>query len=161
VWHLLLAALPLSWVPGESTGFKRFISSEVNSSPSEYFFPSHVLHHSSSFPQSFKLSINPVSIQIPTVVYNALSVIAASDHDSPRESGSITVNTHTAMMLPRFLKRVIIEGFAKKSRRGRQQQHLLNSFSLLLGRLSFQRGSSEVIFDILLDRRIKQEVFST
>jgi hypothetical protein len=65
------------------------------------------------------------------------------------------------MMLPRFLKRVIIEGFAKKSRRGRQQQHLLNSFSLLLGRLSFQRGSSEVIFDILLDRRIKQEVVSS
>jgi hypothetical protein len=64
-------------------------------------------------------------------------------------------------MLPRFLKQEIIEGFGKKSRRGRQQQHLLNSFSLLLGRLSFQRGSIEVIFDILLDRRIKQEVFSS
>jgi hypothetical protein len=62
-------------------------------------------------------------------------------------------------MLPRFLKRVIIEGSVSKSRRGRQQQHLLNPFSLLLGRLSFQRGSSEVIFDVLLDRRIKQDVF--
>lgn len=109
----------------------------------------------------FKLSIKPVSVQIPTVVYIALSVIAASDHDSPREPGSITVNTHTAMMLPRFLKRVTIECFAKRSRRGRQQQRLLDSFSLLPGRLSFQRGSSEVIFDILLDRRIKQEVFSS
>jgi hypothetical protein len=64
-------------------------------------------------------------------------------------------------MLPRFLKRVIVKGFAIKSRRGRQQQHLLSSFSLLLGKLSFQRGSSEVIFDVLLYRRIKQEVFSS
>ena len=161
MWHLPLAALPLSWVPGESTGLKRFVSSKVIFSPSKDFFPSHVLHHSSSFPQSFKLSINPTSIHIPTVVYNALSVIAASDHNSPRKSGSITVNTYTALTLPCFLKRLIIEGFARKSRRGRRQQHLLNSFSFLLRRLSFQHGSSEVIFNILLDRRIKQEFFSS
>jgi hypothetical protein len=147
--------------PRGEYGIKRFISSKINSSPSKDFFPSHVLHHSSSFPQSFKLSINPISIHIPTVAYNALSVIATSDHNSPRNSGSVTVNAHTAITLPCFLKRLIIEGFAKKSRRGRQQQHLLNFFSFLLGRLSFQHGSSEVIFDILLDRRIKQDFFSS